>query len=963
MSMALEGVGFSFGIETAAINSAMSKISGKMGSVADSFSKLQASAVDGMFDSVQSGFSRVASGVKGLGGAMRSGISAVPGKIFEVGSASIGAGMNFAKKFGGPIMGFLAGGVSSGIDAIGTAMKNVFSGETIKGMTSGINLTTGFEDRLVGMGKSIRATGANFGYTGKKLDKFIGQATSMSISMKIGEEQAAKALRGWDEAGKDLKAFGFTSAANLAKFTEAFGVGADTLRNTSMQMRREFGMNDEQMRNVVGAMAKMGQETGDVAGAMNELPQVMTRMREQAGRMGVKLDSNKLADYATQTSALATGLFQMGQNSDEARAKAAEFTQHLLDSENQFAGMFAGVQNELPEFVKELAISTGDADKAFKLMESGPAGFIQGMTSMVAEARKNGKLTDDQMNFVKLRMEKVLGKDAASMMTNFFRGANQNTLNMMASTKEATNSLQAMAKEAFRSGMTMSESLGLATDQLMTKFRKLGKPAAREWLKDTRKEMKTFGEKVMEVGKDGGALGSFVSKMSEASSLGAQAFVPKALRPTTMVMGQMFDMMGPGMEAMGKMGINFTSLSGILTGVGTGFGLLATDMALHKEKTESWGDAAAKTVRKFGTSFADSISSVGDWLSTAADWFANFDISNIFSMGEEGEATSEFGKAMAEVKAKLGEWGKPEKWVEIASKFAKGFSSIWTFITENETVRSTLSGVMDWVSEFLLSLVEKIEWGKIFDMMKQGAAAGWDAIGGVSGIMGAMWDSTSVGKNYNLGIETATDSIENTVNATKGAFDTVKDFLGFGEEAKDTIRAIDEQGKETFGNSINTYAKQDMELTVEAFQDASTQIIEIINTLFMDVVGAMEGMMMQAQAGAQSVVENLKTIAALETALSGSDSVRNKHIKPAADRERDARISKLTSDEAIHSPMWYFGSDGYERLFNAKMDALIAAVYSIKVAQTGVSTSRASVPSMSTPPATSRAAFTSPRRG
>jgi hypothetical protein len=581
---------------------------------------------------------------------------------------------------------------------------------------------------------------------------------------------------------------------------------------------------------------------------------------------------------------------------------------------------------------------------------------------MVAEAKKSGALTDQQMNFIKLRMEKVLGKETAGTMVNFFRTADSATLKTMQITKDARNNLQDMGNEAFRTGRTMQESFDRASDAMFDRFRALGKPAARRWLKDTREAMSKFGEQVNTLGKDKGPLGAMTKKMAEASVIGAQAFFPKALRPTTMVMGQMMDKLGPTMESLKGLGINFTSVGGILSGVGTTFGLFAADMAMNKEETESWGDAAAKTVRKFGDSFATSISSVGDWLGKAADWFANFDIENIFSMGEEGKATSEFDKAIAEVKEKLGEWANPEKWVEIAGKFAKGFSSIWTWITTNETVRSTMSGMVDWVSDFLSSAVEMIDWDRIFEMIKQGASAGWDAIGGVSGIMGAMWDSTETGKNVNVGSEIIGDTVKSVANVGGFFGDMADGFSSMGEGAMGALNSIEEGAKGIFGNSVNTYAKQDMELTVEAFQDASTQILEIVNLLFMDVVGAMENMMLQTQVAAQSVVEDLKTIAALEAALSGSEAVRSKHIRPSADKERDARIAKLTSDDAVHNPLWYSGSKGYERLFNAKMDQLIAAVHTMNTSSTAP---RAAVarPTMSSPAPTSRARVPSSVRG
>jgi hypothetical protein len=946
MSMALAGVGFSFGIETSSVMTAMSKISGKMGEVADSFGALREKAVKGIFDSVETGFKGTAAGIKGLGGAMMRGIAGIPGGLFKIGGSALGAGINFTKKLGGPIMGFLSEGPGKAFDAIGSAIGNMFSGNALKSMTDGINLTSSLEGQAVSAGKSAREMGAQFGYTGKDLDKFTSKATAMSISMNVGADAAAKALRGWDEAKKDLQAVGFTSAQGLVKFTESFGVSADTLRNTTMQMRREFGLTDDEIANIVGSTAKMGQVTGDVPAAMNELPEVMKRMREQASLMGVELEGAKLAGFAAQTNALASGFMQMGQNSDDARAQATQFASALVQSENQFAGMFAGVQNELPEFVKELAITTGDANKAFELMESGPAGFVQGMTDMVAAAKKNGTLTDDQMNFVRLRMEKVLGADAAATMTNFFRSADANTLKVMQSTAEATNNLEKMGKEAFRTGRTMQDELEFATERMFDKFRALGKPAARKWLKDTQKAMSQFGDQIKTLGKDKGPVGAFATKMAEAANIGAQALVPDALRPTTMVMGQMLDKFGPTLESLKGLGVNFTSVSGIISGATTTLGLFAADMAMNKKENESWGDAAAKTVRKFGASFAETFKSVGNWLTQAVDWILAVDFDKLFEFGE-GEPTSEFDKAIAHVKEILGEWSNPDKWADLAGKIGKGFSKIWTWIAENETVQSSIKTMMDWISNFLMSAVEAIPWGDIFGKIFSGMMTAITAIAKKPLDMLGDVFGADLGENLKVGFKSM--GMENMSLGLDTMFDSAE------EHANKALTGIDDKGKETFGNSIHTYAEGDTQKMVEAFQLASDQISEIIDALFMHITGSLEGILIQVQSAAEGIVEHLRTIAGMEEALAlGSTEART--MTPAQNRERDERISKLTSDEAIHSPMWYFGSKGYETLFNAKMDQLIAAVYTMKVAQTRSATdARPSAATQSMPSGTSRA--------
>jgi hypothetical protein len=639
----------------------------------------------------------------------------------------------------------------------------------------------------------------------------------------------------------------------------------------------------------------MGQETGDVTSAMNGLPALMKNMRDQASLMGVEMDSGKLANFAAQTNALASGFMAISSTSDDAREKSIELATALVKSERQFEGMFSGTQSDLDEFTKELAISTGDVGKAFELMRSGPAGFVQGMIDMVAEAKKNGTLTGEQLDFVGLRLEKVLGDEASANLINVFRNADDAMLKAMTSTQQATNNLGTMAKEAFRTGRTMQDVFERASDSMFTRFRKLGKPAARKWLKDTQKAMKTFGDKVQDLGKDKGPLGQFVTKMSEASSIGAQALVPEALRPTTMVMGEMLEKFGPTLEALKGMGINFTSLSGIITTASTGLAVFAADMALNKKEGESWGDAAARTITKFKGSFVDGIKTVGSWLDQAATWFADFDLSKVFEMGSGEDATTEFGKAMASVRADLGEWATVEKWKEIAGKFGKGFASIWTSITENEDVRAGFDKLGTWIKDFLIDMVESIPWGTILTKIAEG----------IGSAAGAVWEEFTW-ENFKIGMDWGSDAEAAAERANK-ALDSVVDTA-----------------KENHGSSINTFAEHDMDKMVEVFETSAVAITDIMNNMFMDVTGNLDGVLFRVESTAAGIVDNLRMIGAMEEALVSGGG--REMATPAQSRERDERISQMTSDEAVHSPLWYAGSQGYERLFTAKMDSLIAAV-------------------------------------
>jgi hypothetical protein len=860
-------------------------------------------------------------------------------------------------------LGFSFGAVDAGFTRVMGSITSAASKMTdsFASMTGGINLTAGLEGEIVGTSKSVREMGANFGRTGKDLDKFTSKATSMSIGLNIGADQAALALRGWQEAGSELGALGFKSATELAKFTSAFGVNADTLRNSSLMMRNEFGLSDKEINRVVSSTVEMGQQTGDVAGALNELPQAMTRMRDQASLMGVEIDRGKLVDFAAQTNALASGFMKIGQTSDDARAKSSEMATAFLAAERQFEGMFAGVQTEMPEFIKELAITTGTASSAFEIMEKGPAGFASGMAMMVAEAKKNGTLTDKQLTFVGARMEKVLGDQASANLINFFRKADAETIKSMNTTEHATENLAKLGKEAFRTGRTMADSLEFAKDRMFTSFRALGKPAARKWLKQTQQAFGQFTNQLKGAVKDGGPMGQFISKLSEASSIGAQAFVPQAMRPITMVMDTFLDQMGPTIDSLGKLGINFTSLGGIVSGVATTVGLFAADVALNKKATESWGDAIGLTAEKWSVSFVDSIRTAGMWVQNIATWIKDVNFGKIFDL-DEAKPASAIGTALKAVREAFNEFDWAGNFEIIIGKSFQGFSAVFTTIMANPEVQRFVTWMHDLLIDTVVGAFNAVPWKAIGTFMKSQMTlmfkdSGW----ATQKLLGIDKDDIKKAENdiykfqYNLKHKGDKSPVAGRINKQLAAegklpFDreanrralktgqsgsavaadmseSLDQVQSFADAAPVLMENAKNQMSEPFEASVHTAVENDMMLSLLAVESmaetAQGMLYEMMHNFEAQSQLSFENMTVSAEgfmASLQAVANMQGNIVDTDTAMSGGGS----SLTPSG--VRDKNISKLTTDEAIHTPLWYAGSAGYERLFTAKMNHLITAV-------------------------------------
>jgi hypothetical protein len=467
------------------------------------------------------------------------------------------------------------------IQAISLSKLNDIAGSLGDIGTQGTNLTTGLEGEMQSLSKSARATGANFGYTGKELKKFSSKAASMAKGLAIDANTAALALRGWDEAGSELAAMGFKNAKQVAKFADAYGVSADVLRNSGLRMRKEFKMGDKEISQVTGSFAKMGQITGDVTGAMNEMPKMMDLLRRRAASMGQSLNPKELADYAGSMAGLAAGFMQSGQSSDQARSSAMALTEEMIKSKEGFQDMFGGVGADLSDFNKDIAIAFGDVGVSFESMSKGPDEFVAGMAEMVQKAKKNGDLTTQQTNIMSAHLRKAFGDDRAAELVNFFKSADQATLDLMKTVKKTPAALGKMADEGFQSSKTLADRFEEAEQRMVMSFRSIGKAGARDFVSDSNKQFKTFGKTLKTLAAKGGLMGAFVTKMSEAHQLGVKAFLPKTLRPMAALMGNVVSQMTPIAGALGAMGLRMKHLANpfLLTAVAAGgmFALFKTN--------------------------------------------------------------------------------------------------------------------------------------------------------------------------------------------------------------------------------------------------------------------------------------------------------------------------------------------------------------------------------------------------
>jgi phage-related protein len=604
-------------------------------------------------------------------GAMTGSAGAITGALGFVGMATGGLVLGV-----GAVVGIFGTAAEAALGFAGTmarAIPNAVSQGMagIRNLNEGINLTNGLEAEAQAAAVSTRALGANMGYTGEALSNFTRRAAGMSMALNIGADTAGKAVRAFDEAETEMRAIGFESAADVARFTEAFGVDADLLRNNTMQMAREFELSTEQIERVMSATVEYGQRSGDVAGSLNGLGETMEHMRQQAALMGTTLDTQELTQHAVSAQALAAAYFEMDQDSGRARASATALSDVLLQNRREMQNMFSGTQDELPQLAQELGIATGDIQGAFQAMQAGPAEFMAGMAQMVQQTSGNAEQQSRLFDFMRARLEGAVGEEQAATMMNFFRTANEGALAAITAVQGATNNLGELGREAHRTGRTMQEMFDRAKEAAQTALRGVARGDARAFLAESTVELRRMGAAMREVGQQEGAMGGLVRAASRVSQLGGLGLLPEQLRVTGMLAGQLGESFGPVFSQL-------TSFDGLAQTAATGLILFGTRLVQSRVAGESWSESLTRTATEFSGMFASSIRDAGEMITNFAREFGNFDIAGLFS----GEGAS--GGILAPILKAFDEIDFTAIWENLKRGFAQiPWAEMWVSMKES----------------------------------------------------------------------------------------------------------------------------------------------------------------------------------------------------------------------------------------------------------------------------------------
>lgn len=479
----------------------------------------------------------------------------------------------------GKVAGKVAGSFGSITGAVAGLNQRLSKGfSDLKGRISGAlsalpsNLTTGYEAELTAMDKSARQMAANMGYSTKQMGAFSSQATSLGISLNRSAEEAGKAIFAWDKGSDVLKAVGIDSKETALKVQDVFGVDMTKFVFTLKEMGQTLGMDNAAIKRMTDSTLAWGQQSGDVSKALNGMQQQVDHLNKRAHAFGKTLSGDELAQWAESGNQAKQLLFAIGNNAEQAETAVNAMQEQFLEQGKNMGKMFAGTSDDLTDWQKHFAIAGADIEGQFDLMKQGPLGFIKGLSGMVDKAGGFANMTGEQMNFIKRQLEEALGPDVADQIFNVFKKGGTAVSDMIKKLPKATEDMGKLAKSGFRTGRTLADSLELAGNQFMHMLRasrkvrvetgKLDKNGNKlyetisvgtKYVRDAQKAYKDWGDKLLKISKQDGALGMLAGKLLDIHQIGVAGLLPESVRGYVPVLQKLGSEFGPILTGLGQM--------------------------------------------------------------------------------------------------------------------------------------------------------------------------------------------------------------------------------------------------------------------------------------------------------------------------------------------------------------------------------------------------------------------------
>jgi len=465
-------------------------------------------------------------------------------------------------------------------------------GSAIAGLNSGGQLTTDFEAAAQAASVSSRKIVAMAGLSGKALNQANAEAAGMVMGMGMSAEAAGNASAYFKLYGNELKAWGIDSAQTLAKVEDVGIASAKDVANNVHHLATEFQLSSKDMADLGKEATATGETLHDMSVGFQDIDEISKLARQNTSLMAENFKTLGAKQTIAGIYRAQRGIFTLTGDVKSAREASIKLQSLNTKALGNFRNMFAGASDDLDGFTKGLAVSTGDIEQAFELMQKSPDQFIEKFSEIALKMKKDGRSMKDFFRLFHGQMEETMGEDTVAMLVNMFDKVDDAKVKAFKASKAATRDLGQAAKEAWRSPITLQQSFDMMMGSMESRFRQIGMPATHKFIDDTRAGFEKFNNTASALVSQGGPMGKFVQKLAEMNVMGAKALLPETLRPMVAI----FDHLSPSVfqsitafsslaSAVGPLGLGIGAVAGGFLALRAGLELTKTQLAAQ---TPAW---------------------------------------------------------------------------------------------------------------------------------------------------------------------------------------------------------------------------------------------------------------------------------------------------------------------------------------------------------------------------------------
>jgi hypothetical protein len=235
----------------------------------------------------------------------------------------------------------------------------------------------------VQFGKTYKMATAGLGKFRKEVDKYKGAISGVSFTLEVDAAEMTKAISLIVKAGYKLEDFGLNTR-EVGGLMQAGILSGEQLADVLTSLAKGYGLGAKGAGNLMDSIAAIGKQTGAGADAIQVMPDALKAADAAIAALPEGMAGNVDDMIKSMTILAASTQKVLGGPYQDAFQAATDVMQKMTESRQEMARTFTGLGGEFPELTSRLAETYGSIDKAFEMMSSDPATFIQEIQKVYA---------------------------------------------------------------------------------------------------------------------------------------------------------------------------------------------------------------------------------------------------------------------------------------------------------------------------------------------------------------------------------------------------------------------------------------------------------------------------------------------------------------------------------------------------------------------------------------------------